>query len=121
MPRAFPQHIQRRIDCHAMDPRRQLRVPAERAQRAQGAHEDLLHRVARVLSISGHTQRDPVDALLVSTDDSVEGCGLTARQPLDELAILPLVHRLYPSPIVTRSIAGSTSSLRAGMRATEPS
>ena len=90
---AFAQDVERRVHGDAVDPGRQLRVASERPERAQRADENVLHRVARVLNVSGHPQRDRVDTLLVLFNDRVERPGLAAREPLDELAILPLGHR----------------------------
>jgi len=85
----------------AVQPRGELRLPAELPDALHELHERLLRRVVRVVGVAQHVQRDPVDALGMAGAEGFEGVvvsilGATnedrVRQPLvDEGAVRPQV------------------------------
>ena len=72
------------VDRDSVDPRRELRLPAERADRLEDLDEDLLREVLRLGPVAEHPQDEREDAPLVGPHERVERSLVARHEPLDE-------------------------------------
>jgi len=91
-----PLLVQAAIDQDPVEPRRELRLPRERAGRFVEADERFLRAIPGVLAIAQHRPGDPVGPLLVALHQEIEGSRFSLGDRTAQLFIARLHGRLSP-------------------------